>query len=409
MKKVLGIIAEYNPFHNGHLYHLNESKKLTNSDITVAVIGGNFTQRGDTSIIDKWSKTKMALENGVDLVIELPTIYSISSAENFANGAIKILNSLGIVDYISFGTECADISILKDIALLLAEEPPLFKSTLSSYLNEGLSFPLARQKAIETFFNNDPKYLNIISSPNNILGIEYLKALKSVSSNITPVCISRSKTNYNDNVCLENIASATAIRQAILNDNKDLGNLMPKESFHILESKKNDFVSSISCFEKEILYKFRTMSIVDIQNLPDVSEGLEFSLKTASLQANTLSSFFENVKSKRYTLTRLQRICLYAILNISKYDMDISRNNIPYVRILGFNDVGKSILSDIKEFNPNISLVTSTKKFIDGNFDNNPNYQLMFNKDILASNIYTLACQSTFLGNQDYTQKICIY
>lgn len=410
MSKVLSIIAEYNPFHNGHLYHLNESKKLTNADITIAVIGGNFTQRGDTSIIDKWSKTKMALENGIDLVIELPLLYSISSAENFASGAIKILNSLGIVDYISFGTECDNISTLKEISSILQNEPPLFKEDLNSFLKEGLSFPAARQKAISKYFNNDDKYLDIVNSPNNILAIEYLKALESLSSNISPICINRFKSDYNDSSFSGDIASATAIRKCILDKtNTKLSSLMPNSSFSILNNKSEDFVPSIKCFEKEILYTFRSKSIEEIKSLPDVSEGLEFALKTASLSTNNLETFLNTVKSKRYTLTRLQRICIYSLLNVSKEDINISKNTIPYVRILGFNDLGKSLLTKIKKEQPNISLVTSSKKFVDSNYDNKKEYEILFNKDILATNIYTLACKQNFKANIDFTNNMCIY
>lgn len=209
MSKVLGIIAEYNPFHNGHLYHLETSKKLTDADYTVAIISGNFTQRGSTSIVDKWSKTKMALKNGIDLVIELPVLYSISSAENFADGAIKILNSLGIVDYLSFGAETSDISILNNIANILCSEHEEYKNLLSIELEKGLSFPKARENALLDYIKNTDdnvpenkiidfeKYSKVLSSPNNILGIEYLKALKKYKSSIKPVCISRFATDYN--------------------------------------------------------------------------------------------------------------------------------------------------------------------------------------------------------------------
>ena len=171
MNKVLGIIAEYNPFHNGHLYHLETSKKVTGAEYTIAIISGHFTQRGSTSIIDKWSKTKMALNNNIDLVIELPTIYSISSAENFADGAIKILNSLGIVDYLSFGSETSDIDILKDISDILYNEPSNYKKLLIDELNKGLSFPKARENALLKYIKTTSilakfdikKYIDILS------------------------------------------------------------------------------------------------------------------------------------------------------------------------------------------------------------------------------------------------------
>ena len=176
MSNVLGIVSEYNPFHNGHLHHLNESKRITHSDYSIAIMTGNFTQRGEVSIISKWSKTKMAIESGVDLVIELPTLYAISSAENFAQGAVKILNSLGIVDYLSFGSECDDISILNDIATVLCAEPEEYKTLLSHELSKGVSYPKAREKALMMYLNNVRRFANVLSSPNNILGIEYLKA-----------------------------------------------------------------------------------------------------------------------------------------------------------------------------------------------------------------------------------------
>ena len=242
MNKVLGIIAEYNPFHNGHLYHLDASKKVTGCDYTVAIISGNFTQRGSTSVVDKWSKTKMALQNGVDLIIELPVLYSISSSENFADGAIKILNSLGIIDYLSFGSETPDITVLDSIADILCNEPKDYKKLLAAELDKGLSFPKARENALldyikntNTFENDKPnfeEYKKALSSPNNILGIEYLKALKKYNSSIKPVCISRFATDYNSFDFSENIASATAIRELIKNkDFNSIKTVVPKNSY----------------------------------------------------------------------------------------------------------------------------------------------------------------------------------
>ena len=181
MEKVLGIVAEYNPFHNGHLYHLNESKKQSGADYSVCVMSGNFTQRGDTAIIDKWSRTEMALKNGIDLVIELPVVYSISSAENFAYGSMSVLDKLGIVDTVSFGSEVGDLTILDSIAEILCTEPKEYVSLLNHELSRGISFPKAREKALLMYLNDIRKYANVLSNPNNILGIEYLKALKRLS------------------------------------------------------------------------------------------------------------------------------------------------------------------------------------------------------------------------------------
>ena len=188
MEKVLGIIAEYNPFHKGHLYHLQKSKELTKSKYVVSIIGNNFTQRGDVSILDKWNKTKLALENGVDLVIELPSIYSSSSAENFASGAIKILNSLGIVNYLSFGSESGDIEAFKDVSNLMNnyinEEENPFSIILKEALSEGNSYPKAMNIALDKISNG--RYLDFLS-PNNILGLEYIDSLHELYSNITPI------------------------------------------------------------------------------------------------------------------------------------------------------------------------------------------------------------------------------
>ena len=199
MPKVLGTIAEYNPFHNGHLYHIKKSIEETGADFVICVMSGNFVQRGNTSIIDKWTKAKMALANGVDLVIELPTVYSVSSAENFAEGAIKLLDSLKIVDTISFGIEAKDIASLNNIANVFYMEPKEYTNILNHELKKGISFPKARENALSFFLhksNNFENFSNVLSSPNNILGIEYIKAIKKINSSIKPYTIERFSADY---------------------------------------------------------------------------------------------------------------------------------------------------------------------------------------------------------------------
>lgn len=407
MSKVLGVIAEYNPFHNGHLYHLQKSKELTNSDYTIAIISGNFTQRGSTSVIDKWAKTQMALNNGIDLVIELPVLYSISSAENFADGAIKILSSLGIVDYLSFGSETSDIHLLNDISNILCDEPEDFKIALSEELKSGLSFPKARENALIKYFeliNNNSRIKDVLSFPNNILGIEYLKALHKYNSSIKPVCISRYEADYNSTTITNNIASATAIRNLILSkDYNTIKNLIPTSSYSTLINCLNEghIVPSLSCFEKEIIYVLRKMDIEEIANLPDVSEGLEYTIKKAANSCNNLSEVINLVKSKRYTSTRIQRILLYALLGITKDDMEMSKNVLPYVRVLGFNENGKFLLSEISAKNPDIALITSVKKFVDSNSDKV--LLNMFDKDVFATDVYSIAFDNNSFGNLDFT------
>lgn len=408
MEKVLGIVAEYNPFHNGHLYHLQESKKITDSNYTIAVISGNFTQRGNTSILDKWEKANMAIKNGVDLVIELPLVYSISSAENFADGAIKILNSLNIVDYISFGAETNNLSLLDKIATILYEEPKKYKELLSKNLDLGLSFPKAREIALISYLdnNNDKEILDELSKPNNILGIEYLKALKRYKSSISPICVKRFKAGYNDLDVQDNIASASSIRNMILENNfEELKKLMPDVSYDILikNIENKNYVKDISIFEKQIIYNLRKMSLEEISNLSDVSEGLEHLIKTAAISSNNLNDLINSIKSKRYTLSRINRILLYSLLNISKDDINLSKEITPYIRILAFNDNGKKLLSAISKANPNINLVTSVSKFMDNCTDNKLKYLL--EKDIFATNVYSLYLNN-MQGNMDYIKRL---
>ena len=410
MGNVLGIIAEYNPFHNGHLHHLNESKKITNSDCTVAVMSGNFTQRGEVSIVDKWEKAKMAISNGVDLVIELPTLYAISSAENFASGAIKILNSLNVVDFISFGSESNDITLLDDIANVLAFEPTQYKTLLSHELARGESFPKARENAVMMYLNNVRRFANVLSSPNNILGIEYLKALKRQKSNIKPITVKREGSKYNDTTIPRSsrFASATAIRNLCQSteDITPIQRFVPEATFDILEEniKKGNFVKNISTFDKEIIYSLRKMSTSEIANLPDVSEGLEFALKSAANQCNSIVELLSIINTKRYTKTRLQRILLYAMLGITKKDMETSIATSPYIRVLGFNDKGQELLSQISKMNKKLEIVTSVKKFMDKKL--NSNLKLIMDKDIWATDVYTLGFEYESKANLDYTHKL---
>lgn len=407
MSKVLGIIAEYNPFHNGHLYHLEKSKELTGSDYSIAIMSGNFTQRGSTSIVNKWEKTKMALLNGFDLVIELPTLYSISSGENFADGAIKILNSLNIVDYLSFGSESQNIKVLDNIAEILYNEPAEYKSLLYDELKKGISFPKARENALLEYLNNSEEYLDVLSCPNNILGIEYLKALKKYRSSIKPICIHRFESEYNSNDFSNNIASATAIRSLVKNEKFDIiKSLVPSSTYSIMmdDMENGSIVPDLNVFEKEIIYILRKMSIEEIANLPDVSEGLEFNIKNSVYSCNTLDELISLIKSKRYTQTRIQRIFLYALLGITKSDMEIAKNTVPYIRILGFNENGKNLVSEICKNNPNLAVVTSVKKFVDSNSD--VNLRILIDKDIFATNVYTIGFGSSSVGNLDFKSGI---
>ena len=405
MDGILGIVSEYNPFHNGHLHHLQKSKELTKTDFSVVVMSGNFVQRGDTSLVNKWVKTEMALEAGVDLVIELPTVYAISSAENFADGAVKILNSLGVVDFISFGSEIGEIAPLNDVANILYQEPKEFSSLITAQLKSGLSYPRAREIALSQFFGNSKRYSEILNNPNNILGIEDLKSLKKHRSHITPLTIKRDYSDYNSKQVKKGIASATAIRTMVQNK-KNVHYVVPYETYELLDKEINygKIISSLSCFEKEIIYTLRRMTLSEIANLPDVSEGLENKIKMAANTCNKLDDLIKNIKSKRYTQSRIQRILLYALLNISSKDISSSRRVNPYIRVLGFNKHGKRIISAIAAANPKLNIIVSVKKFMENS--NNNTLRNMISKDILATNIYTLGYEKDPIANLDYTHKV---
>ena len=462
-QNILGIIAEYNPFHNGHLYHLKESKRKCNAKYVVAIISGNFTQRGDASIVNKFEKAKMAIENGIDMVIELPTLYSISSAENFADGAIKILNELNFITHISFGSESGNINQLNNIASILTDEPEEFSKLLKEELRKGSSFPVARQNAIEKFLNltNKNEFNKLLKSPNNILAIEYLKALKKTKSNITPITIERKNVDYYSENIVENFASSTKIRKEIsenLNmytnimdiNNMDINNMnmnnmdvnmdmflnscMPKKSYDIIKEniEKGNCIQSLKCFEDMIFYKLRSMQINEIKELPDVCEGLENVIKKASNETNSLEDLINMCKSKRYTRTRIQRILIYALLGITRQDIEMSENVNPYIRVLAVNKNGRELLSiinktivnkanvktDINNININkpndnadnkinikeTNIITSLKKFESTNEDKS--LKRMMEIDKLATDIYTIKQGSGYFGGLDYTMPI---
>ncbi|MBR2290372.1 MAG: nucleotidyltransferase [Clostridia bacterium] len=405
MGGVLGIVSEYNPFHNGHILHLKKSLELTKADFTIAIMSGNFVQRGEPSLVDKWSKTEMALRQGVDLVIELPTIYATSSAENFAAGAVKILNSLGIIDYLSFGSEIGQIKPLDDVATVLAKEPKEFSAILKAQLKSGLPYPKAREIALKMYFGNSPIYMDALQNPNNILGVEYLKALKRSNSTITPVTIKREYSEYKTAKVKNGITSATGIRE-MLQNGKNIHQVVPFETYEIIEKLQNkgNLITSLKQFEKEIIYALRKMPLMEVAKLPDVSEGLENKIKQAANSCTDLETLISKIKSKRFTESRIHRILLYALLGINKRDMQVSQKVNPYIRILGFNSHGKRIISAIAEHNPKAKIVVSVKRFFETNKD--MNLQDMMMKDILATNIYTLKYQTNPIANLDYTHKI---
>ncbi|MFL0163520.1 nucleotidyltransferase [Candidatus Clostridium helianthi] len=358
-----GIITEYNPFHKGHEYHLINAKSDTNADGIVCVMSGNFMQRGIPAIIDKWKRAEIAIKNGVDLVLELPLVYSISSAEHFAFGSVSLLNSLGVIDHLYFGSEEGNISILEDIAKVLVSEPLRYKKLLKDNLDLGLPFHLSRANALKDYLNSN-KLLDTISNSNNILGIEYIKSLIRLNSEIVPKTIKREGSLYNDINISDSFASATSIRKHLKEKSlNDLADIMPKASYDILlnlSSSNYPFIFEEDTF-KYIKYKLLTNER-SLSNLPDVSEGIDNKILKEILKSNSLNELILNSKSKRYTYTRISRILLQSFLNLEDFDLlNLSKSSVPYARVLAFNSTGQRILKSIKA-NSSINLITKVPR-----------------------------------------------
>ncbi|WP_432665148.1 nucleotidyltransferase [Wukongibacter baidiensis] len=406
---VVGLITEYNPFHNGHKYHLEKSKELSGASHSVAVMSGNFLQRGEPALLDKWVRAEIAVREGVDLVIELPTIFSCNSAEFFAFGGISLLESLKIVDSFCFGSELGSLDDLHLVSDLLINEPLDFKDLLKKHLDNGLTFPLARQKAMGEYLGNKLENISTLSSPNNILGIEYLKALKVLKSNIIPLTIKRIAAEYNSTEINGKICSATAIRKLLKESHtflEDLENVVPPNSYEVIKKAITEGKGPIfsSDLEQIIFYRLRTISIDDLKHIHDINEGLENRLKSGASLSATYSSLIQFLKTKRYTQTRLQRALIKTVLGITSNDIvSFSEKNLPhYIRVLGFNDKGAALLKRIKK-ESDLPIITNLKRYD----PQNDIASRMIEIDKMATDVYTLLYKNLDLtkGGQDYTKK----
>lgn len=349
--KISAIIAEYNPLHNGHSYHIKKTIEATQCDGMIAVISGNFVQRGIPSIVDKWTRTRMALNNGIDLVIELPSVYAVSSAEFFAKGAVALLDSLNIVDYISFGSEEGNIEIINTIAKTLADEPLEFKNILKLNLLNGLSFPRARELSLIDYYKSQSidtsRISDVIGKSNNILSIEYIKSLINLNSKIKPFTILRKGGSYNSTSLNHEFSSATAIRAFIKSreESENLKNMVPTTVYNQLKN------SLCYTFEEDIFNFIKYKAIVQKKKieLPDAGEGLNNKIIRDLSNSDSYKTLIDNLKTKRYPQTRLTRILCQYFIGFEDFDIKRLRSEIsPYVRVLGFNEKGKEILKEIK-------------------------------------------------------------
>ncbi len=397
--KVVGLVTEYNPFHNGHLYHLEESKKETNATHSIAVMSGHFLQRGEPAIIDKWTRAKNAVDAGVDLVVEIPSIFSCSSAEYFAFGSVALLNEMKIVDSLCFGSEDGKIDTISKFADLLSSNNKKFESLIVKALESGVSFPKAREIAYKQYFDSEN---NLEFKPNNILGIEYLKALNTLNSPIKAHTIKRVQADYMSLDLVGTISSATGIRNNIFTENNLNGikNFLPSETFTSL--KKNHLNNTLihpKQLRDIILFKIRSTSLEDLKDIHDISEGLEYRIKKVAQKVSSYEDLIDNIVSKRFTRTRIQRIMIKILLNITKRDLMPNGVTKPkYARILAFNSKGASLIKRIKK-ESNLKIITNINKVQLDDSEKD-----MLDIDILASDIYNLLYnnQSEKSGGSDY-------
>ncbi|MGL4874731.1 MAG: nucleotidyltransferase [Clostridium sp.] len=383
---ITGIVTEYNPFHLGHKLHLESSIKDTHSTHTICIMSGHFTQRGVPAFIDKWSRAKMAVLNGVDLVIELPLVYALSSAEGFSFGAMKILNATNVVNSIYFGSEVGSIDELSTISNVLSKEPFEYKSLLREHLNSGLPFHRAREIALNSYLKND-SISEILKNSNNILGIEYMKALDRLNSAMTPVTLKREGSFYNDKSLSKTFSSATSIREIFFkNLSLDvLKNDLPIATFNLLKELLD---SNYKFPTEEAIFPFLKYKILTspkvLSNIPTLNEGLDKKILKELPSSNSLSELISKVKSKRYTHTRISRVLLYIFLSLNDYNLDKAFGDALYIRPLAFNLKGAQILKHIKEHSE-IEIFTKLPKKI-----SNASLEL----DILGTKAYSLLTNS---------------
>ena len=359
--KIAGIVAEYNPFHTGHAYQIAQTKaRLGEGAAVVAVMSGNWVQQADCAVADKWTRTRLALMGGVDLVLELPTVWAASTAESFARGAVSILNACGVADVLSFGSECGDVDTLKRVAACLDSRD--YENRVRELVNEGTTFAACRQQAVEELLGDDLG--GLLSKPNNNLGVEYIRALNALNSEIQPMTVLREGAGHNQvigvivrgedgvNRCDESrtqrpqFVSATHLRVDIAEENWDAATpYLPDGGAELLMNMQRPDMSHI---ERAILARLRTMTAADWERLPDCgeAEGLPNRLERAGKTCTTVAEFFELAKTKRYTHARLSRLVLWAYLGLTAADVPECP---PYLRVLGFNERGREVLRQIKE------------------------------------------------------------
>lgn len=394
--KAVGLVTEYNPFHNGHLYHLNKAMELTGADISVAVMSGDFVQRGEPAVLDKYTRTSMALNSGVNLVVELPVNYAVSSAESFAAGALKVLDYVK-ADSIAFGSESGDIERLSKLAHILCDNEDTLYKKISKYTANGISYAAARQKVVEKLTDKDTAAL--LTSSNNILAVEYLKAIIKNNYAIKPYTVQRQGDSYNDTDIRSEYASATALRENLKADN--ISEYIPVKAGLILSSNTNyiypdDITEALFTRLLDLFFASnydKNVFIEIVMQYPDVSKEIAGRLYKSAMDMITrtvpqgaeskdngvfsFGSLCEHIKTKEVPLSRIKRALVRITLGLDKKHMEKYANE-PYIRVLGFDKKGQEYLSYIRK-TVEVPLITKTA-----------DYKEMLLDDIHAANIYNM-------------------
>ncbi len=409
--KVNAIVAEYNPFHNGHKYHMTEASRQTGADYTIIIMSGNYVQRGAPALLDKYTRARMALECGADLCLELPTCYAASSAEFFATGAVALADRLGVVTNLCFGSESGEIQILQQIASILLEEPEGYRNYLKAGLRQGLSYPIARTNALLQYDSSLSAYRDVLGTPNNILGIEYVKALMRRQSNISPITTMRVGASYHDRRLGEFQCSAQAIRQALQSGQSldILCNQMPDNVFALMQQahRDNRFLRS-NDFSSALHYKLICESKNGYEQYLDISPELSDRIVKNLYRFNDYTGFCDLLKSKDMTYTRISRCLLHILLDIRKDTLrqNIRLDYVPYAKILGFRKDSTELLGAIKTKSsiPLVSKLADAKELLP------EASHTMLREEIRMNDIYqsVLAQKSKYPMANEYSTPLVI-
>ena len=388
--KSVGIIAEYNPFHNGHKYHLEQALTESGADVCVSVISGNFTQRGEIALLDKWTRAEMAVKNGVNLVVEMPTVFACSNAGYFAEAGVEILEALG-TDFICFGSESGNTEELSRIAREIESVGPKLEKEIKDTVKGGLAYPRARSQAVSKLLGE--KAASAIESPNNILAVEYIRRMK----NARPLAVKRLGAGYHDTDSTEGMASATAVRK-LLKEGGDISRIVPEISREIIE-KNTEHMAESEMLTSLIIRKVLQSSAGELNGIFGAEEGLGNIMKARVRYWKTYEDIVDDLKSKRYTRTRIERVLVHTLLGIKREDLLCASK---YIRVLAFDEKGSKYLKQAKKSGEcKLPIITN----INRDKDAFPEIQATLEKDILAADIYNLACGRDLYAHSEYVKK----